>query len=112
MKHRGVAYQQPDRYVDIALPKNTFIPAFIGAAAFVFGFAVVWYIWWLAVLALVGITLAIIIRASDAETEFVLPAREVKTIEDSRFAKLAKAPRNEMVDDPGFAGGSVLEGST
>ena len=29
MKHRGVAYQQPDRYVDIALPKNTFIPAFI-----------------------------------------------------------------------------------
>nr|PZN83030.1 MAG: cytochrome o ubiquinol oxidase subunit I [Pseudomonadota bacterium] len=110
MKHRGVAYERPKRYADIALPKNTFIPAFIGVAAFVFGFAVIWYIWWLAILALAAITLAIIIRASDDETDFVLPAQEVKAIEEARFAQLAKAPPNEMVDEPGFAGGTILEG--
>ena len=30
MKQRGVAYKRPDRYVDLVLPKNSFIAAFIG----------------------------------------------------------------------------------
>jgi len=112
MKQRGVAYQRPDRYVDITLPKNSFIGPFIGGVAFMFGFAVVWYIWWLAVLCLAAISLAIIVRASDDESDDVIPAREVKAIEDARFAQLAKAPPNEMADDPGFAGEPVPEGST
>jgi hypothetical protein len=41
----------------------------------------------------------------------VIPASEVKTIEDAWFAKIAKAPRNEMEDDPGFAGYPAPEGS-
>jgi cytochrome o ubiquinol oxidase subunit 1 len=112
MKQRGVAYKRPDHYVDITLPKNTFIGAFVGGAAFVFGFAMVWYIWWLAILCLAAIALAIIVRASDDDTDYVMPASEVKKIEDARFAELAEAPRNEMADDPGYAGEPVPEGST
>jgi cytochrome o ubiquinol oxidase subunit 1 len=111
MKQRGVAYQRPDRYVDLVLVKNSFIGAFIGGAGFVFGFAIVWYIWWLAVLCLAAIALAVIIRASDDDTDYVMSASEVKEIEDVRFAELAKAPRNEMADDPGFAGEPVPEAS-
>jgi len=112
MKHRGVAYQRPDRYVDIFLPKNTFVGAFIGGAGFVFGFGMVWYIWWLAILALAAIALAIIVRAFDDDTDTIIPASKVKEIEDARFAQLAKAPRNELADDPGFAAEAVPEGSS
>jgi cytochrome o ubiquinol oxidase subunit 1 len=111
MKQRGVAYQRPDRYVDLVLPKNSFIGAFIGGAGFVFGFAMVWYMWWLAVLCLTAIALAVIVRASDDDTDYVMSASEVKEIEDARFAELAKAPRNEMAEDPGFAGEPVPEPS-
>ncbi len=111
MKQRGVAYERPDRYVDIVLPKNTFLSAVIGGAGFVFGFSMVWYIWWLALLCLAVIFLAIVIRASQDDTDMVIPASEVKAIEDARFAQLAKAPKNEMADDPGFAGQPLPEGA-
>jgi cytochrome o ubiquinol oxidase subunit I len=111
MKQRGLADRRPDRYVDLVLPKNSFIGAFIGGAGFAFGFAIVWYIWWLAVLCLAGIALAVIVRASDDGTDYVMSASKVKEIEDARFAELAKAPRNEMADDPGFAGEPVPEAS-
>jgi cytochrome o ubiquinol oxidase subunit 1 len=104
MKQRGVAYQRPDHYVELILPKNSFIGAFIGVAGFLFGFAMVWHIWWLAVISLAAIAIAIIVRASDDDTDYVMPASDVKKIEDARFAELAKAQRNEMADDPGFAG--------
>ncbi len=112
MKARGVAYQRPAEYEDIAIPKNTFIGAVIGGFGFVFGFAMVWYIWWLAILSLAVIFVAIVIRASDDDTDYVMPASEVKKIEDARFAQLAKAPKNEMADDPGFAGQPMPEPST
>jgi cytochrome o ubiquinol oxidase subunit 1 len=41
-----------------------------------------------------------------------MPASDVKAIEDARFAHLAKAPKNEMADEPGFAGQPVPEAST
>jgi cytochrome o ubiquinol oxidase subunit 1 len=111
MKQRGVTYQRSDRYVDLVLPKNTFIAAFIGGAAFAFGFAVVWYIWWLVILCLAAIVLAIIVRASDDDSDYIMPASAVQAIEEARFAQLARAPRNEMADEPGFADEPVPEGS-
>ena len=112
MKARGLAYRRPDKYVDITLPKNSFLAAIIGGAAFVFGFAMVWYIWWLAALSLAAIFAAIVIRASDGDTEYTIPASEVEKIEDVRFAELAKAPKNEMADEPGYAGFPAPEAST
>ena len=41
-----------------------------------------------------------------------MTASEVKAIEDARFAQLAKAPKNEMADDPGFAGEPMQEPAT
>jgi cytochrome o ubiquinol oxidase subunit 1 len=109
MKARGVAYQRPDKYEDIIMPKNTYVGAVIGGAGFVFGFAMIWWMWWLAALALLVIFVAVVIRASDDDSDYVMPASEVKKIEDARFAELAKAPRNEMADDPGYAGDPVPE---
>jgi cytochrome o ubiquinol oxidase subunit 1 len=65
--------------------------------------------WWLAILCLASIAVAIIIRASDDDSEYTMSADEVKAIEDARFAQLAKAPKNAMEDEPGFAGQPVPE---
>ncbi|MEZ5827269.1 MAG: cbb3-type cytochrome c oxidase subunit I [Hyphomicrobiales bacterium] len=112
MKQRGVAYERPDHYEDIVMPKNTFMGAVIGGAGFVFGFAMIWYMWWLAILCLVVIFAAVVFRASDDDSDYTMSAAEVKAIEDERFAQLARAPTNEMENDPGFAGMPMPEAST
>jgi cytochrome o ubiquinol oxidase subunit I len=58
MKQRG-ATVPPDRYDSIEVPKNSpngFVTAFF---AVVTGFALIWHIWWLAILGLAGAVLAL-----------------------------------------------------
>ena len=63
MKEKGVAYRRPDQYHDIEMPKNAPHGLIIGALAFVFGFAMIWYIWWLAILAALGMLVTVIARS-------------------------------------------------
>ena len=81
-KQRGTAGQQPAHYEDIHMPKNTGLGIAISGVALILGFAVIWHMWWLALLALLGIIVCIMIRASQEETEYVIPAAEVARIEN------------------------------
>lgn len=91
MKEKGIAYRQPDQYHDIEMPTNTPKGLIIGAFAFLSGFAMVWCIWWLAVLAALVMLVTVIARGSQDETDYVIPATEVKRIEDRRRRQLASA---------------------
>jgi cytochrome o ubiquinol oxidase subunit 1 len=93
LKARGVAYQRPDRYQDVAMPRSSAFGVVTGGLAFVLGFAVVWYIWWLAAIALVAIAVTVIVRGGTDDSDIILPAAEVARIEDRRFADLARAPQ-------------------
>ncbi len=93
MKERGIAYQQPKRYRPIHMPKNTGAGYVNGVLAFLFGFAMVWYIWWLAVLCVLGMVVILIGRASIDEPEFTIPAHEVEKMEKKRFMQLAAVER-------------------
>lgn len=68
-------------YTDILMPKNTGFGLYIGVAAFVLGFAIIWHIWWVAALALLAILVLIIVRSNNDETEYVIPAADVAAIE-------------------------------
>jgi cytochrome o ubiquinol oxidase subunit 1 len=94
MKEKGIAYQKPTRYHDILMPKNTAKGLIIGALAFVFGFAMVWYIWWLAVLSALGMLVTVILRAADDDTDYTVPAAAVERIEDRRYEQLASVAMN------------------
>jgi len=96
MKERGVAYERPDRYRDIELPRNTGKGPITGALVFTFGFAMVWYIWWLAILAALGTLLTIIARSLDDDTEYIVPAAEVERIEDQRHRLLTSMAVNRL----------------
>jgi cytochrome o ubiquinol oxidase subunit I len=70
-------------YEDIHMPKNNPMGLFIAGLSFLFGFAMVWYMWWLAIASLVGMIVCLIIQTSKEETEYVIPASEVAKIEAS-----------------------------
>jgi len=63
---------------DIALPKNSFVGAVIGAAASVCGFAIIWHIWWLAILGLIGSFAVFVWYAWQDEHEHIIPVEEVR----------------------------------
>ncbi len=91
MKEKGTAYQRPERYTDIHMPKNTGAGFINGVLAFAFGFAMVWYIWWLAILSALGMIVIMIVRAGDDHRHYTVTAAEVARIETQRYQQLAAA---------------------
>lgn len=69
-------------YEDFHTPKNTSLGIVIAGLCFIIGFAMVWHIFWLAILAFVGVIAAIVIRSFDDETEYLLSKLKVKKIEE------------------------------
>ncbi len=94
MKEKGTAFKQPSAYHDIHMPKDRAHGPVLGAFTLIMGFAMVWYIWWLAVLAFLGIIATMIHAGSNDNVEYVIPAAEVKKIEDERFARIRTAMNN------------------
>lgn len=76
-KQEGVEAPKDGDYKAIVLPKNSPLGFLIGMAALVLGMALIWHIWWLVVVAFVGIVVLAIIRSMDDFTEHVIPASEV-----------------------------------
>jgi len=72
------------KYHDIEMPKNTPLAVIIAGLVTLVGFCVVWHIWWLAILAFVGIVVTIIVRSFDDHTEYVIPAKTVALLETSK----------------------------
>lgn len=75
-------------YEDIHMPKNTPIGLFIGGFSLIFGFALTWHIFWLALIGFVGAIVCLIIRLSedDIDIHYYIPAKEVEKIE-TEYAK-------------------------
>ncbi|SDA36807.1 cytochrome o ubiquinol oxidase subunit I [Sphingomonas sp. NFR15] len=71
-------------YEPIEMPRNTatgFVTAFF---ATVTGFALIWHIWWLVILGLVGAYAVFVIFAWREEEEYVIPADKVAAIDRER----------------------------
>lgn len=90
-KEKGEAYQRPQTYSDIHMPKNVPWGVYIGIASFFLGFGLIWYIWWMAILGALGILATMIAQGNDDDTEYVISAEEVKKIEDAHYERLAAA---------------------
>lgn len=68
-------------YEDITLPKNSGAGIAIAAFAFLVGFGMVWHIYWLAVVAVVGVMVTIVLRSMNDDTEYTITARQVEKLE-------------------------------
>ncbi len=94
MKQRGEASRRPEAYQDIEMPKNCAHGFLLGILAFLFGFAMIWHIWWLAGAGFLGLLLVVVARSMDDDTTEIIPAAEVARIEELRFAQMAAAGRS------------------
>jgi cytochrome o ubiquinol oxidase subunit 1 len=91
MKQAGRAGQRP-RFHDIIMSYKSNAGIVIGAMSFVFAFAMVWQIWWLAILGGFGVFAAVLSQTFRDHAEHRIPASEVEAIENRRTMSLALAP--------------------
>ena len=82
MKCRG-AQQPKSGYRPIHMPRNTGAGAILSALALVLGFAMVWYIWWLAGLAFIGLLMVAIGHTFNYRRDYSVPPEEVARIESA-----------------------------
>ncbi len=91
MKEKGEAYKQPAHYEEIHMPKNSGAGIVIAAFATVFGFAMIWHIWWMAIASFIGIVATWIIKSFDEDVDYYVPVAEVEKLEKQHFDEINKA---------------------
>ncbi|WP_035439638.1 cbb3-type cytochrome c oxidase subunit I, partial [Asaia sp. SF2.1] len=72
----------------IHMPKNTAAGFFVGAFSFVLGFAAIWYIWWLAALALIGVFATVILRSFNNDVDYYVPVSEIERDQENYVRSL------------------------
>jgi cytochrome o ubiquinol oxidase subunit 1 len=91
MKSRG--YHRPmEGFRPIHMPKNTGAGIILAGLCLVFGFAMVWHIWWLAALSFLGAVAFGIGHTFDYSRSHDIPAAEIAREEGERTRLLAGAP--------------------
>lgn len=68
-------------YEAIHMPKNTSGGVYIGLFSFLLGFGMVWHMFWLAGLSVVGVFGTIIYRLYEKETDYFVSVETIKEIE-------------------------------
>jgi cytochrome o ubiquinol oxidase subunit 1 len=89
MKQAGRQAAAEPRYEPIHLPRNSSIGVAIAFFSAIGGFALVWHIWWLAIVCLVGLLIAALINGWTVEREVEVPASEIAAFEHARLRERA-----------------------
>ncbi|MEL0647044.1 cytochrome o ubiquinol oxidase subunit I [Pseudoalteromonas agarivorans] len=80
-KEKGQAYQTKASYSPIHMPKNTSAGVFMAASLTAFCFAMIWHIWWLAVVGLVGGIAIFIKRCYTNDVDYYIQPDEIARTE-------------------------------
>ncbi|TBU96370.1 cytochrome o ubiquinol oxidase subunit I [Phytopseudomonas dryadis] len=84
MKRDGLP-AAPSKYAPIHMPKNTGVGLVMSAAALVFGFALIWHIWWLAALSFVGTFVVLIRNSYNQDIDYYVQPDEIERIEKAHI---------------------------
>ncbi|QWT16614.1 cytochrome o ubiquinol oxidase subunit I [Sphingobium xenophagum] len=83
MKSRG--YERPvGGFRPVHMPRNTGAGVILSGLALVMGFAMVWYIWWLAALSFAGLFITAVVHTFNYNRDYFIPAEEVAATEGKR----------------------------
>ncbi|TBN37757.1 cytochrome o ubiquinol oxidase subunit I [Paracoccus subflavus] len=89
-------------HMAIHMPRNTGAGVIIAGLSTLCGFALVWYIWWLAALSFLAIIAVAILHTFNYDRDYDIPAEEISATEEARDRQLAgAAPSQESRDGPG-----------
>jgi cytochrome o ubiquinol oxidase subunit I len=73
---------EPPHYTDIHMPKNTSVGFIIAIFAGLFGFGIIWHVWLLVIVGILGIIGSVIARSFDMDVDYYVPVSEVIRIEN------------------------------
>ncbi len=95
-KQRGEAgveakLAEQEEYAPIHMPKNTATGMVISGFALIFGFAMIWYMWWLAAVGFIGIVVTAIVHSFNEDRDYYVSVEEIKAIENAHKEQLRKA---------------------
>ena len=89
MKKRG--YRRPlAGFRPIHMPRNTGAGVIIAGLATLCGFALIWYVWWLAALSFVAVLATVITHTFNYDRDFHIPADEIVQAEEARTQRLGR----------------------
>jgi cytochrome o ubiquinol oxidase subunit I len=88
IKEAGRVGHRPARFRDIIMPGNSSAGVVLGAMSFVFAFAMVWQIWWLAAVGGLGMFAAVLSQTFRDHAEHRVRASEIAAIENHRSSAL------------------------
>ena len=81
----------PEHYEPIHMPKNTGNGLIVSEFVIAFGFAMIWHIWWLAIVGLVGAVVSFIVRSYDEDIDYYVQPEEIARIEQAHNQTKANA---------------------
>ncbi len=93
LKQEG-KFTQPEEYTRIHMPKNTWAGVVIAGFATVFGFAMIWYIWWLAIVSFVGMIASFIIYNFQRDKDYYVELDEIHADEEKYWHAYALTNNN------------------
>ncbi len=91
MKREGGAFPTTG-FRAIHMPKNTASGVYISALSVIFGFAMVWYIWWLVALSFVGIIAISIVHTFNYDRDYWIPVDAVEKSEAAIRSLSTRSP--------------------
>ncbi|WP_160063320.1 cytochrome o ubiquinol oxidase subunit I [Psychromonas sp. L1A2] len=83
MKEKGQVYQTKASYEAIHMPKNTAAGVLMGLTLTIFCFAMIWHVWWLAIVGLVGAIAVFIKRCYSNDVDYYVQPEEVLATENA-----------------------------
>ncbi|MAQ99579.1 MAG: cytochrome o ubiquinol oxidase subunit I [Oceanospirillaceae bacterium] len=86
MKEKGIAYQRPDHYEPIHMPKNTPAGFIMGMLLTAFGFGFIWHIWWLVAVTLIGTIATFIVRCYATDVDYYVQPDVIEATEAAHLA--------------------------
>ena len=96
-KENGMAYPKISNFERIHMPCNTWAAPIMGISTIPLGFALVWHIWWLAILSFGVVVFTFVMHSLFAKKEYYIEISEVQAIEKARWESLRRA--GKVVDD-------------
>jgi cytochrome o ubiquinol oxidase subunit 1 len=81
-RETGTAPAEP-HYEAIELPRRSAVGIFIAFFAVIMGFAMVWHIWWMAIIGLIGVVVSGLAHSWRIDSEFEVSAEDVAAFEHS-----------------------------
>ncbi|MEJ7138936.1 cytochrome o ubiquinol oxidase subunit I [Amphibiibacter pelophylacis] len=82
---------RPAKYEAIHMPSNTPMGLILGAMSLVLGFSFVWHIWWLVIVAMVGLLGTVLWYTFHDDDGYMISPETIKKTEDALLARMGKA---------------------